>query len=298
MVIGNRDFDTDNYCYIMGILNITPDSFSDGGRWTDVDDALRHAENMANDGADIIDIGGESTRPGYAEISEQEEIDRTVPIVEALRHRIDIPISIDTCKSLVAKEALAVGADMVNDISGLRRDVGIAGVIARTGVACCLAHNRDNMDYSDFMADMLSDLKVSADIAIKAGVRADKIMLDPGIGFAKTYEMNLEAINSLDRIREIGYPVMLGVSRKSVVGLALDLPVTQRLEGSLAAAVVGVMRGCSFIRVHDVKETKRAITMTEAICRGELRSPAPQQPAPQQPVGAPLAAPANTMFTF
>ena len=267
MVIGSRDFDTDNNCYIMGILNITPDSFSDGGRWVGLDRALRHAEDMTGDGADIIDIGGESTRPGYTEISEQEEIDRTAPVIEALRRRTDMPISIDTCKSAVAIAALDAGADMVNDITGLRRDAGMADLIARAGAACCLAHNRDNMDYSVFIEDMQGDLKASADIAISAGVSAGKIILDPGIGFAKTYEMNLKAINNLDRICKIGYPVLLGVSRKSVVGLALDLPVTQRLEGSLAAAVVGVMRGCSFIRAHDVRETRRAITMTEAILR-------------------------------
>ena len=265
MIIGSRYFDTENKSYIVGILNVTPDSFSDGGRWNDIDSALRHAADMADSGADIIEVGGESTRPGHESISEQEETDRTAPVIEALRSRIDVPVSIDTCKSAVARSAIGAGADMVNDIWGLKRDPVLAEVIAGSGVACCLMHNRDNSDYSDFMSDMLSDLKKSADIALCAGISPDKIILDPGIGFAKTYEMNLEALNRLDMIKSLGYPVLLGVSRKSVVGQTLGLPVDQRAEGSLAAAVVGIVRGCSFVRAHDVKETKRAIIMTEAI---------------------------------
>jgi len=265
MFIGDRYFDTENRRYIVGILNVTPDSFSDGGKWSDIDSALRHAEDMAKNGADVIDVGGESTRPGHASISEQEEIDRTAPVIEALRSRIDVPVSIDTCKSAVARSAIGAGADMVNDIWGLKRDPGMAGVIAGSGVVCCLMHNRDNKDYFDFMSDMLCDLKESADMALGAGISPGKIILDPGIGFAKTHEMNLKALNRLDMIKSIGYPVLLGVSRKSVVGQALGLPVEQRIEGSLAAAVVGIVRGCSFIRAHDVKETKRALIMTEAI---------------------------------
>jgi len=265
MVIGGREFFVRDKCYIMGILNVTPDSFSDGGKWTEMDVALRHAEKMVHDGADIIDIGGESTRPGYASISEQEEIDRTAPVIEALKVRVDVPISIDTCKSVVAEAALRAGAVLVNDIWGLKRDPLMAGFIAHAGVACCLMHNRDNIDYADFIPDVLGDLEESVSLAIKAGIMPDKIILDPGIGFGKNYEMNLEAINKLDRIVGLGYPVLLGASRKSVVGLTLDLPVTERIEGSLAAAVIGVLRGCSFVRVHDVLETRRAVTMAEAI---------------------------------
>jgi len=265
MVIGGRDFDTETKCYIMGILNVTPDSFSDGGKWSNLDNAIRHAEEMLEEGADIIDVGGESSRPGYSSITEQEEIDRAVPVVEALRSRFDIPISIDTCKSAVAYAALSAGADMVNDIWGLRRDSRMASLIAREGVPCCLMHNRDNMDYNNFINDMLSDLRESAELALNAGISPDKIILDPGVGFAKTYEMNLEAINKLDTVTLLGYPVLLGVSRKSVVGLTLELPVTERLEGSLAAAIIGVVRGCSFLRVHDVLETRRALTMAEAV---------------------------------
>jgi len=265
MIIGGREFDIDNRCYIMGILNVTPDSFSDGGKWCMPDSALRHAEYMTNGGADIIDVGGESSRPGHTGISEQEELDRTMPVVEALCSRFDIPISVDTRKGAVAAAALRAGASMVNDIWGLKRDPEMAGVIAGAGAACCLMHNRDSIDYTDFLSDLISDLKASVVLAGNAGISADKIILDPGIGFAKTNGMNLAAINRLDLIRQLGYPVLLGASRKSVVGLTLGLPVTERLEGSLAAAVVCVMRGCSFLRVHDVVETRRAVRMAEAI---------------------------------
>jgi len=267
MIIGNREFDTGNRCYIMGILNVTPDSFSDGGKWETLDSALRHAEEMIGEGADIIDVGGESTRPGYIGITEQEEIDRAAPVIEALRNRFDLPLSIDTYKSGVARAALKAGADLVNDTWGLKSDPAMAGVIARAGVACCLMHNRAGIDYDDFISDLLRDLRESAAMAENAGVAADKVILDPGIGFGKTHEMNLEAINRISEIRELGYPVLLGASRKRVVGITLDLPVNERIEGSLAAAVVGMVRGCSFVRVHDVKETRRAIKMTEAIIK-------------------------------
>ena len=270
MIIGNREFDTENKCYVMGILNVTPDSFYDGGKWKTLDSVLSCAEDMLNQGADIIDIGGESTWPGYDSISEQEETDRVIPVVEALRCRFAAPLSIDTCKSVVAAEALRAGADMVNDIWALRRDPDMAGVVALSGAVCCLMHNRENINYSGFMQDLLMDLSESVSLAEKAGISSEKIILDPGIGFGKTYEMNLEAINGLHLIKKLGYPLLLGVSRKSVVGIALDLPVTERLEGSLAAAVIGVMRGCSFIRVHDVRETKRAVKMAEAILKSGI----------------------------
>jgi len=265
MLINGREFETGNKCYIAGILNLTPDSFSDGGKWRTLDGALRHTEQMIVAGADMIDVGGESTRPGYAETSEDEEVCRTAPVIEAICSRFEVPISIDTRKSAVAKAAVEAGADMVNDISGFKHDHEMPWVVGRAGVACCLMHNRDKADYIDFMAELLCDLKESVEIARRAGVAEDKIIIDPGIGFAKTYEMNLEAINRLDVIGGLGYPVMLGASRKSFIGAALGTPVTERLEGSLAAAVIGVVRGCSFLRVHDVKETRRAVTMAEAI---------------------------------
>ena len=265
MIIGNRDFDTEHRCYIMGILNVTPDSFSDGGKWDSPERALRRAGRMVEEGADIIDVGGESTRPGHVGIGAQQEIDRTAPVIEALHSNFDVPLSIDTWKGAVAQAALRAGAHLVNDVWGLKRDPDMAGVIAGAGAACCLAHNRASIDYLDFMSDLLRDLEETAALAKGSGIPADRIILDPGIGFAKTHEMNLAAINQLDMVRRLGYPVLLGASRKSVVGKALGLPVNERVEGSLAASVVGIMRGCSFLRVHDVKETRRTVTMTEAI---------------------------------
>jgi len=267
MIIGNREFDTDKRCHIMGILNVTPDSFSDGGKWVKIDDALGHVEKMVKEGADIIDVGGESTRPGHTIVTAQEEIDRVVPVIEALSSRFEVPLSVDTSKSIVADAAINAGACLVNDVWGLKRDPNMAEVIASHKVACCLMHNRDAIDYTDFIKELLSDLSASVVLAQKAGIAADKIIVDPGIGFAKTYEMNLEAIDRLDSVKELGYPVLLGVSRKSVVGKTLDLSEEERVEGTLAATIVGIMRGCSFVRVHDVLETKRAVTMAEAILR-------------------------------
>ena len=265
MKIGNREFDIKNKIYIMGILNVTPDSFSDGGRFNELDAALFHAEEMIREGADIIDIGGESTRPGYTVITEAEEIERVVPVIEKVTANFDIPVSIDTYKSAVAEAALKSGAHMVNDIWGLKKDPEMAEAIARRGAACCLMHNREIADYSDFVADMVKDLAESVKIAEKAGISREKIMIDPGVGFAKSYEQNLMAISNVEALHQLGLPVMLATSRKSVIGLALDLPKDQRMEGTLATTVMGVMKGCSFVRVHDVKENKRAILMAEAI---------------------------------
>lgn len=265
MRIGTYDFDIKNDCYIMGILNVTPDSFSDGGKWNSLDKALEHTEQMIKEGAFIIDVGGESTRPGYTQITDEEEMERTVPVIEAIRARFDVPISIDTYKSRVAKAAIKAGADLVNDIWGLKYDAEMAKVIAESGVACCLMHNRDNMDYNDFMEDMLSDLRESVAIAKTAGILDDKIILDPGVGFAKSYENNLTAIKEVGRLKELGYPVLLGTSRKSVVGLTLDTPKEERVEGTLVTTVFGVQQQCAFVRVHDIKENMRAIRMTQAI---------------------------------
>ncbi|MBS6195843.1 MAG: dihydropteroate synthase [Clostridiales bacterium] len=265
MKIGNREFDTERHTYIMGILNVTPDSFSDGGRFNCLDAALRHAEEMVQEGADILDIGGESTRPGYTLLSDEEEISRVLPVIEAVKSRFDIPVSIDTYKGNVAEAALQAGIDLVNDIWGFQYDKKTAQVTAKYQAACCLMHNRKEAVYGDFMADLLTDLEESVRIARAAGVSDDKIMLDPGVGFAKSYEQNLAAIHHVEKLRELGFPVLLGTSRKSVIGLTLDLPSDQRLEGTLATTVMAVMKGCSFVRVHDVKENKRIIRMTEAI---------------------------------
>lgn len=267
MKIRNKEFDTEKETYIMGILNVTPDSFSDGGKWNRMDAALRHTEEMIADGAAIIDVGGESTRPGYTMISDEEEIQRTVPVIEAIRSRFEIPVSIDTYKSNVAKAAIAAGADLVNDIWGLKYDSQMAGVIADANVPCCLMHNRKEANYSDFMEDMLADLRESIALARQAGIAEDKIILDPGVGFGKTYENNLTAIHQAGRLLELGYPVLLGTSRKSVVGLTLGVDKDQRVEGTLVTTVFGVQQGCAFVRVHDVKENARAIQMARAIMK-------------------------------
>lgn len=265
MKIGNREFDVNSKCHIMGILNVTPDSFSDGGKWNNVDVALRHAENMIRDGADIIDVGGESTRPGHTVISDEEEISRVVPVIEMIKDNFDVPVSIDTYKSNVCEAALKAGADLVNDIWGFKHDYRVAELTAQYGAACCLMHNRDNNDYDDFMTDFMSDMKECISIADRAGVSRDKIILDPGVGFGKNLQQNLQVTNHVDQLVKLGFPVLLGTSRKSMIGLTLDLPVDQRLEGTLATTVIGIMRGCSFVRVHDVKENRRIIDMSEAI---------------------------------
>jgi dihydropteroate synthase len=269
MKIGTHEFDTDNQVYVMGILNVTPDSFSDGGKWNELDAALHHTEQMIADGAAIIDVGGESTRPGYTMISDEEEIERTVPVIEAIRSRFDIPISIDTYKSKVAGAAVNAGADLVNDIWGLKYDEKMAALIAEKKVACCLMHNRTNTDYADFMEDMMTDLAETVALAKKAGIADDRIILDPGVGFAKSYENNLEAIREVGKLKTLGYPVLLGTSRKSVVGLTLDTDKNERVEGTLVTTVFGVQQGCAFVRVHDVKENVRAIRMTQAILKGD-----------------------------
>ncbi len=268
MIIGGKEFDVAGKTYIMGILNCTPDSFSDGGKYLLVDSAMRHAEKMIKEGADIIDVGGESTRPGYTVISAQEETERILPVIEKLKQQFDIVISVDTYKSEVAKNAIAAGADMINDIWGLKYDGQMAKVIAKSGVACCLMHNRDikKKPYqADIISEMLSDLQESIDRALEAGIQKDKLITDPGVGFGKNYEENLMAIRHADRLKELGCPVLLGTSRKSVIGLTLNLDSGQRLEGTIATSVIGVTKGCSFIRVHDVLENKRAVRMTEAI---------------------------------
>lgn len=268
MLIGDRKFDTENGVYVMGILNVTPDSFSDGGLWTERDAALRQAGRMAEEGAAIIDIGGESTRPGHTPVSAEEEAARVLPVIEAVKRETGLPVSIDTYKAEVARAALEAGADMVNDIWGLRRDGGeMAALIAGTGAACCLMHNRARAEYADFMADMLSDLRETLAIADRAGIARSSIVLDPGIGFGKTYEQNLIAMNRLDELLAFGCPVLLAASRKSVIGLTLDLPADQRLEGTIATTVAGVLRGAAFVRVHDVKENLRAARMALAIRR-------------------------------
>lgn len=265
MKIGNREFKEHGKTYIMGILNVTPDSFSDGGKWYDRDRALFRVEEMIHEGMDILDVGGESTRPGYNKLSDEEEISRIVPMIEAVKARFDIPVSLDTYKGNVAKAGITAGADMINDIWGLKYDSKMAEVIAQNDLPCCLMHNRRESVYGDFLSDVTKDLEESLALAARAGIAGDKIILDPGIGFAKNYEQNLLMIKNLDMLHMFGCPVLLGTSRKSVIGITLDLPVEERLEGTLATSVIGVMKGCSFLRVHDIKENVRAVRMAEAV---------------------------------
>ena len=268
MKIGNRLFDVENDCYVMGILNVTPDSYSDGGKWNNLEAARQHTAQMIQEGASIIDVGGESTRPGHVQISVQEEIDRVLPVIELIKQNFDIPVSIDSYKSEVVEAALKAGADLVNDIWGLKYDGKVADLIARYQVPCCLMHNREKAEYHNFLDDMCQDMRDSLAIAKGAGIRDDQIILDPGVGFGKTDEHNLAAIRHLDRLVELGYPVLLATSRKGVIGRALDLPTDQRVEGTVVTTVFGVEQGASFVRVHDVKENLRAIRMTQAILRG------------------------------
>ena len=265
MVIGNKTFDINNHTYIMGILNVTPDSFSDGGNYNHIDKALIRVEEMVKEGMDLLDIGGESTRPGYEKISEDEEIERVAPIIERVKRNFDIPISLDTYKSKVAIAGIDAGADMINDIWGLLYDNDMAKVIAASDTACCLMHNRKEAVYQNFIEDVKTDLKQIIRIAKEFGIKNEKIMLDPGVGFGKNYEHNLKVIRQIGELKELGYPILLGASRKSVIGLTLDLPANERLNGTLAISAYGILNGCSFLRVHDIKQNKEVIKMLEAI---------------------------------
>lgn len=268
MRIGNREFDTENGVYVMGILNVTPDSFSDGGRWLERDAALRQAAKMAAEGAAIIDIGGESTRPGHRPVGAEEEAARVLPVIAAVKRETGLPVSVDTYRHETARLALEAGADMINDIWGLRYDGGeMARLIAQSGAACCLMHNRKSAEYRDFMPELLEDLRGTLDLAAAAGIARDRIILDPGIGFAKSCEQNLTAMHRLGELAALGCPVLLAASRKSVIGLSLGLPVEERLEGTLATTAIGVLQGATFVRVHDVKENLRAARMALAIRR-------------------------------
>lgn len=263
MVIGNKIFE--NNTYIMGILNVTPDSFSDGGKWNTLDSALKHAEQMIEEGADIIDIGGESTRPQYTQISDDEEINRIIPVIEAVTSNFDVPVSVDTYKSRVADAALSAGAVLINDIWGFKYDKKMADVCKKYDASCCLMHNRTKAVYNDFFEDVISDLKDSIAIAENAGIEHEKICIDPGIGFAKSLEQNLKLTQNVDILDKLGFPILLGTSRKSMIGLTLDLPSDQRLEGTIVTSVIAAQKHCLFVRVHDVKENYRAIKMTRAL---------------------------------
>ncbi len=268
MRIGNRDYEISGHTYVMGILNVTPDSFSDGGQYTSIDRALYRVEEMLDEGMDLLDIGGESTRPGHTMVSEEEEIERVAPVIEKVKCRFDIPVSLDTYKAKVARAGISAGADLINDIWGLKYDAELAEVIAGADLPCCLMHNRKEAVYENYMEEVLMDLRESLKCAHKAGIRGDRIILDPGVGFGKTYGHNLEVIDRLEMLQSLGCPILLGTSRKSVVGLTLDLPASERVEGTIVTTVYGVLKGAMFVRVHDVKENVRAIRMAEAIRDG------------------------------
>ncbi len=263
--IGKKDFCTGGKPYVMGILNLTPDSFSDGGSYEDTDKALFAVERMMKDGADIIDVGGESTRPGYIKISAGEEIARTCFVIEAIKERFEVPVSLDTYKAEVAEAGILAGADMINDIWGLKYDDRMAGIVAKHDKAVCLMHNREKAVYNDLIEDVISDIKECVSIAEAHGIKRDRMIIDPGIGFAKSSEECLRVINEMDRLKDIGLPVLLGASRKSCIGNTLNLPVDEREEGTIALSVMGLVRGATFFRVHDVKKNRRALDMAWAV---------------------------------
>ncbi len=287
--VGGRSLAWGARTYVMGILNITPDSFSgDGllqnqGSVSAVSIAMEQARRFVEQGADILDVGGESTRPGSQPVSLEEELERTIPVIEAIKKELDILISIDTYKAAVAEAALDAGANMVNDVWGFKADPDLAQVVARRHAPVVLMHNRSSwvhaeikerlggryvgVPYDNLIEDVRRELCESVALAHLAGLPDDRIILDPGIGFGKTVEQNLELIHHLDAICEMGYPVLLGPSRKSFIGYTLNLPADQRLEGTIAAVVVGILRGANIIRVHDVQAVTRAIRMTDALLR-------------------------------
>lgn len=250
---------------VMGILNMTPDSFSDGGKYIDIERAVSHAKEMILHGADIIDVGGESTRPNFQPVSVEEEIKRVVPVIERLSKEINVPISIDTYKAEVAKLAIKAGATIINDIWGAKADPNMANVAAFYDVPIILMHNRNNLDYNDLIPDMITDLLESVTIVKEAGVKDEKIILDPGIGFVKTFDDNLSVMRQLDAFVHLGYPVLLGTSRKSFIGQVLDLPPNERMEGTGATICLGIEKGCQFIRIHDVLEMSRMVKMMDAM---------------------------------
>lgn len=249
----------------MGILNATPDSFSDGGKFNQVERAVKQAAAMKENGADIIDIGGESTRPGHEPVPLEEELNRVLPIIEAVKSNVDIPISVDTYKSEMAKQALDAGADIINDIWGAKKDHRMAPVAAAYDAPIILMHNRNNTTYNSLIDDMEKDLKESIDIARNAGVKNENILLDPGIGFAKTTDDNFIVMKNLDRLASLGYPILLGTSRKSFIGKVLDLPAEQRDEGTGATVCYGIDKGVHLVRVHNVTAIARMVKMMDAM---------------------------------
>lgn len=265
LVINNIELDYRKETIVMGILNVTPDSFSDGGKFNSVNAAVAHAKEMVANGAKIIDIGGESTRPGYTRISDEEEIDRVVPVIKAILNEVPVIISIDTYKSVVARAAIEAGAHMINDIWGAKADPEIAKVAADYNVPIILMHNRNDEDYTNYFENYMQDLQESIQIVKNAGVPDQHIILDPGIGFVKNLKQSIETMQRLDELVDIGYPVLLATSRKRMIGTILNLPLDERVEGTAATCAYGVMKGCHIVRVHDVKEVARTVRMIDAL---------------------------------
>lgn len=263
---GNTDLELGNRTLIMGILNVTPDSFSDGGLWDHPDKAVEHALRMAAEGADIIDIGGESTRPGHQPVGLEEELARVLPVIESIHKAAPhLPLSIDTYKAEVARQAMAAGAHIINDIWGCKADPEMAAVAAAADCPIILMHNRQDRNYTNLSADMSADLKESIDLALAAGVKPANIILDPGIGFAKDYNENLQVMMLLDGLTELGYPLLLATSRKKFIRTVLDLPSDDVVEGTAATVAFGIAQGCQIIRVHDVSLIKRTVKMCDAM---------------------------------
>ncbi|WP_427138885.1 dihydropteroate synthase [Psychrobacillus psychrodurans] len=262
---GGVTLNFDKETIVMGILNVTPDSFSDGGKFNEIEAAVTRAKQMVADGAKIIDVGGESTRPGYTLITDEEEIARVVPVIKAIRAEVNAVISIDTYKSAVAKAAIIAGAHVINDIWGAKREPKIAKVAAEYGVPIILMHNRDNEEYTDFWSNAKQDLVESIQITKAAGVPDEHIWLDPGIGFAKSTTQNILMMQHLNELVDMGYPVLLATSRKRLIGNVLNLPVDERMEGTGATVCYGVQVGCHMVRVHDVKEMSRMTKMMDVL---------------------------------
>lgn len=267
MRIGDKSFIFGDKTYIMGILNVTPDSFSDGGSYVNVEDAVNHAREMIRDGAEFIDVGGESTRPGYTLISDEEEIRRIVPVIKRLREETDTIISVDTYKSEVAKAALESGAHIINDIWGLQRDPEMIRIAAKYQVPVIIMHNQDGTEYKDYINEIKEFFHQSISLALEAGLKRENIILDPGIGFGKDLKQNRDIMVNLMELRELGYPVLLGASRKSMIGKMLNVPPKERVSGTVATTVMGIMQGIDIVRVHDVRENADAAKVTDAIVR-------------------------------
>jgi dihydropteroate synthase len=282
--IGDRPLPVGERTLVMGVVNVTPDSFSDGGRHLEPEAAVRHGLRLVEEGADLLDVGGESTRPGAAGVSAEEQVRRVVPVIRELASAVDVPISVDTRSAAVAREALQAGASVVNDVSGLRHDPGMAGVCAEHGCAVVLMHMRgtpadmrERTDYDDVVADVVAELRGAMDAAVAAGVDPERIAVDPGIGFAKTAAQSFRLVADLGALAALGRPVVLGVSRKSFLGSVLDVPPEERLLGTAAAIVAGILAGARIVRVHDVRPTVQVARVADAI-RHARGGPVPCSP--------------------